>query len=121
MGLRTRVRLPSAPLDSMITNPNPRIGIGVIRNQCFIEVRMPLDEVTKPEPKALSFKVIRDWVETNHQLKICNSSITMVLQKAGVESLESPGNNVKVPKLKTDKEKAVLDALMHFNVIKDES
>ena len=65
----------------------------------------------------LSFGAIRDWISDTYGIKVSNSSITQVKEKRHIETLEEPGDDICIPKLKTNKEKAVLEAFKHYDII----
>lgn len=74
-------------------------------------------EIIKPEVKELSFAVIREWVSNKYGVKISNSSITGVMQKANIKSLDEPGDEIITPFLRSEKEKYVLEAFKEYNII----
>ena len=77
MGLRTRVRLPSGPLDTEETNVCSNAQIVVFRNVFSIIVSTKSKDVPKETAK-LTFGLLQKWIEDNHGVKISKSSITKV-------------------------------------------
>ena len=89
MGLRTRVRLPSGPLDTVETNPCPISKIAVCRNVVCIVIPLRRDDVPRKTATGLTFQDIQDWVIRNHGQKISKSSITQVKTKCGLFGLNT--------------------------------
>ena len=113
---RTRVQLPSGPLDREVQNGYPTAHFAAFKNQFAIifDVNWSYEP---PKRNELSFGSIRDWIYDTYGFEISNSSISQVKAKCHINSLEEPGDDVRIPKLKTDKEKAVLEAFRYYNII----
>ena len=119
MGLWTRVRLPSTPLKSKASNTYPKAKFGVFRTVFGIIIDLTqFDDADDDEKRyALSFRGIRRWISDNYGLDVSNSSVTMVKDKCGIDKLEVNAKAKCIPELKTEKEKVVLEAFKHFNVV----
>ena len=87
-----------------------------------IEVDVNMDEldVTAAESKA-TYNEIRDYVWEHHQLKVSNLYIAQVKQKYGIIERENfhkaKSENAKQPKCPKEKEDAIVEALMYFQMI----
>ena len=107
---------PPGPLDREVQNGRPTVHFAVFKNQFFFIFDMNL-YYEPPKKKELSFGTIQNWVRDAFGLEISKSSITQVKDKCNIKSLEEPGSGVVIPALKTDKEKAVLEAFRHFHIV----
>ncbi len=116
MGFWTRVRLPSSPLDREVKNGYPTRDIAGFKNVVYISV--DADEFEKQEtPKSeYSFKSIKKWIQDTYGVTVNNSSISMVKQKCGIDTLEHGATTV-IPQVKTDKERLVLEAFKYLEII----
>ncbi len=87
-----------------------------------IEVELNLDEMdlTAAEKKA-SYEEIKTYVQEHSGLKVSNLYIAQVKRKCGIIERENynkaKAEGVKVPKCPEEKEKAIIDALMYFQMI----
>ena len=116
MGLRTRVRFPSGPLDAVETNCRPTAQIAVFRNVFSVIVPTKTKDVPKKTAK-LTFGLLQKWIEDNHGVKISKSSITKVKCKCGIPKIEFGAKCEIVPELKTEKERLVLEAFKHYGLV----
>ena len=112
----TRVRLPSTPLDAVETNCRPTAQIAVFRNVFSVIVPTKTKDVPQ-KPAKLTFGLLQKWIEDNHGVKISKSSITQVKSKCGIQKLEFGAKCEIVPELKTEKERLVLEAFMHYGLV----
>ena len=116
MGLRTRVRLPSGPLDAVETNCRPTAQIAVFRN--VFSVIVPTDTKNiPPKPAKLTFGVIQKWIEDNYKVKVSKSSISQLKNKCGIQKIEHGAKCEIVPELKTEKERLVLKAFEYYGIV----
>ncbi|MFI3284603.1 MAG: 23S rRNA (uracil(1939)-C(5))-methyltransferase RlmD [Erysipelotrichaceae bacterium] len=87
-----------------------------------IEVELNMDELdlTSAESKA-TYAEIKEYVLENSGLKVTNLYIAQVKDKMGIKERVnyhvSKKEDAKVPQCPADKEKAILEALEHFNMI----
>lgn len=87
-----------------------------------IEIDLDLDELdpTLAESKA-TYEEIKDYVLQTFNLKISNLYISQVKRKYGLEIGQnynlSKSDNPKVPQCPPDKEDAIKQALIHFQMI----
>ncbi len=87
-----------------------------------IEVDLNMDELdlTSAESKA-AYDEIKAFVLENSGLKVTNLYIAQVKDKMGIKEREnfnvSKKADAKVPQCPADKEKVIIDALRHFNMI----
>ena len=116
IGFRTRVRLPSSPLDAVETNCRPTAKIEVFRNVFSIIVSTETKDIP-PKTSKLTFRLLQKWIEDNHGVKVSKSSITQVKDKCGISKLEFGVKCDIVPDLKTEKEKLVLEAFQHYGLV----
>ena len=116
MGLRTRVRLPSGPLQAEETNSRSTAQIAVFRNVFSVIVSTKTRDVPQKTAK-LTFGLLQKWIEDNHGVKISKSSITQVKCKCGIQKIEFGAKCEIVPELKTEKERLVLEAFKHYGLV----
>ena len=96
-----------------------------LKSTCYIDVDLDLSEldITQAEAKA-TYDEIKTYVFEHTGLQVSNLYIAQVKAKHGIierncyNKPKSEGN--KVPKCPPDKEKAIEDALRHFQMIKKE-
>ena len=87
-----------------------------------IEVELNLDEMdlTAAEKKA-SYEEIKEYVLEKFGMKVSHLYIAQVKRKCGIIERENynkaKAEGVKVPKCPEEKEKAIIDALMYFQMI----
>ncbi len=87
-----------------------------------IEVELNMDELdlTSAESKA-TYAEIKEYVMKNTGLKVSSLYIAQVKDKMGIKEREnfnvSKKDDAKVPVCPADKEKAIIEALEHFNMI----
>lgn len=74
--------------------------------------------VAKHDDKtSITFEDIRNYVKIKYGINISKSSITEVKKKCKINNFDNLYQNVKIPCLKSEKEKLVLEAMKHFNII----
>lgn len=88
----------------------------VFRNVFGIVIPFTSKDISKKAPK-LTFSVIQDWIFENYNEHISKSSISMVKQKCGIEKLEFGCKAKRMPQVKTENEKKVLEAFRYFEII----
>ena len=87
-----------------------------------INVELEMDEIdlTAAESKA-TYEEIKDYILKQSGLKVSNLYIAQVKEKCGIierKNYKKPKNeNAKQPKCPVEKEKAIRDALEHFQMI----
>lgn len=87
-----------------------------------IEVDLNLDELdaTSAETKA-TYEEIKKYVKEKYQLKVSNLYISQIKRKCGIEvgiNYNLPkSENPKVPQCPPEKERAIRDALEHFQMV----
>jgi len=86
-----------------------------------IEVRIDLDEMdlTQAESKA-TYDEIKSYVLDKYGFKVSQLYIAQVKRKHGIierENYNTGEGKTKVPQVPEDKEKAIEDALRHFQMI----
>ena len=69
------------------------------------------------EDYLLNFQNMGKWIEDNYGVKISKSSISQVKNKCGIQKLEFGAKCEIVPELKTEKERLVLEAFMHYGLV----
>ena len=90
-----------------------------------IEVKLELDEedVTKAESKG-TYENIKEYVLRKYGFKVSTLYIAQIKRKCGLELGEnynkSRKENQVVPECPKEKEDAIMDALKHFKMIKDD-
>ena len=93
-----------------------------LKSTQHIEVELDLDEMdlTTSESKA-TYDEIKMYVLENHSLKVSSLYISQVKRKCGLEVGENynqpKSENSRQPKCPPEKEKAIMDALKHFQMI----
>ena len=87
IGFRTRVRLPSSPLEAAETNCRPTAQIAVFRNVFSVIVPTKTKDVPR-KPAKLTFRLLQKWIEDNHGVKVSKSSIMQMKSKCGIQKLE---------------------------------
>ena len=66
----------------------------------------------------ITFKMIQDWILFTYDVSVSKSSITQVKEKCGLEKLKINSAVAESnPKLKSRKEKLVLEAFKHYRII----
>lgn len=77
-------------------------------------------DLTSAESKA-TYEAIREYVLQSSGLKVTNLYIAQIKDKMGIKEREnfnvSKKEDAKVPQCPADKEKAIIEALRHFNMI----
>ena len=97
-----------------------------LKSTCYIDVDLDLSEldVTQAEAKA-TYDEIKTYVFDNYGLQVSNLYIAQVKAKLGIierDCYNKPkSEDNRVPKCPPDKEKAIEDALRHFQMIKKEA
>lgn len=90
-----------------------------------ISIEFPLDEmdITCAESKA-TYKQIKNYVLEKYGFKVSTLYIAQVKKKHGLEVREhyniSKNKNQKVPQCPIEKKEAIMDALKHFKMIRDD-
>lgn len=115
--VRTRVRPPPSPLDAVETNPHPISKIAVCRNVFCLVLPIQREDVPKRTLDRLTFSIIQDWIYARYEKKVSRSSISMVIAKCGLESLNSDTKGCIPDNVTTEREKLVLEAFKHFNLV----
>lgn len=91
----------------------------------YINVELPMDDMdlTSAESKA-TYKQIQNYVLEKFGFKVSTLYIAQVKRKWGLDVREhynmSKNEKQKIPKCPIEKEEAILDALKHFKMIKDD-
>lgn len=91
----------------------------------YISVELPMDDMdlTTAESKA-TYKQIQNYVLEKFGFKVSTLYIAQVKRKWGLDVREhynmSKNEKQKIPKCPIEKEEAILDALKHFKMIKDD-
>ena len=118
MGFRTGVRLPSGPLLSQASNTVPSFRFAVFRNVFSLSVELNQFQ-TEDEDADLkvTFVKIQNWIKDKYGINVSKSSITQVKIKCGIESFDTTKKVMTLPTLKTEKEKLVLEAFRHFELV----
>ncbi len=116
MGLRTGVRLPSAPLHERYTNTYPDIKTAVFKNMFGISLRFQDFETQENADDNITFSKIIELVYERYKLKISRSCISSVKAKCKIDKFEK-GNGKIIPILKSQKEKAVLEIFRELKII----
>ncbi len=89
----------------------------------YIEVDLKLDEmdITSTESKA-TYAEIKDYVLKEYGLKVSNLYISQVKRNCGIEVGENynlpKSEDSRQPQCPVEKEKAIMDALEHFGMVK---
>ena len=97
-----------------------------LKSTCYIDVDLDLSEldVTQAEAKA-TYDEIKTYVFDNYGLQVSDLYIAQVKAKLGIierDCYNKPkSEDNRVPKCPPDKEKAIEDALRHFQMIKKEA
>lgn len=93
-----------------------------LKSDHHIEVKLDMNELdlTSAESKA-TYDEIKGYVLENSGLKVSSLYIAQVKEKMGIKEREnfnvSKKDDAKVPVCPADKEKAIVEALEHFNMI----
>ena len=88
----------------------------MFRNVFSIIVSTETKDIPQNKQK-LTFGLLQKWIEDNHGVRVSKSSITQVKEKCGISKIEFGVKCDTVPKLKTAKEKLVLEAFQHFGLL----
>ena len=90
------------------------------REHITVDLDMSELDVTAAESKA-TYDEIKAYVQEKNGLKVSTLYISQVKRKLGLEVGESfnrpKSENAKVPQCPLEKEKAIIDALRHFNML----
>ena len=91
------------------------------RPDTHIDIKLDLSEldITSAETKA-TYQEIKDYVLDKHGLKVSTLYISQVKAKCGIierENYNKGKEGHRVPKCPKEKEEAIMDALIHFNMI----
>lgn len=91
------------------------------RPDTHIDIKLDLSEldITSAETKA-TYQEIKDYVLDKHGLKVSTLYISQVKAKCGIierENYNKDKEGHRVPKCPKEKEEAIMDALIHFNMI----
>ena len=120
MGFWTRVRLPSAPLESKRSNTVPISKIAVFGSAFGIVLDTSKygieqnDSIKYP----LTFSTIQQWIEDKYHFKVSKSSISMVKAKCNVSTIDfKAGKEPDTDIIKSESEKLVLEAFRVFGVV----
>ena len=118
MGFRTGVRLPSGPLESQASNTVPSFRFAVFRNVFSLSIELNQFQ-TEDEDADLkvTFVRIQNWIKDKYGINVSKSSITQVKTKCGITTFDTVQKAKTVPTLKSEKEKLVLDAFKHFELV----
>ncbi len=118
MGLWTRVRLPPIPLQSEASNTYPINKIAVFRNIFFLIIDMKgyHEEENTTETK-ITFAYIRRYVSEYYGLKISNSTITQIVNKCGLDSIELGQRINTMSSVKSEKERVVLEVFKELGIV----
>ena len=118
MGFRTGVRRPSGPLFSQASNPVPSFRFAVFRNVFSLSVELNQFQ-TEDEDADLkvTFVKIQNWIKDKYGISVSNSSITQVKTKCGMTTFDIMQKVKTIPELKSEKEKLVLEAFKHFELV----
>lgn len=120
MGLWTGVRLPSTPLESKRSNTVPISKIAVFKS-AFGIVLDTNEYDTLPEDQtdySFTFTGIQKWIKDNLDMNVSKSSITMVKDKCKIDKIDFKAGIEPEPGIiKTNKEKAVLEAFRALGIV----
>ncbi len=118
IGLWTRVRLPPNPLQSEASNTYPINKIAVFRNIFFVIIDMKgYHEEEKATETKITFAYIRRYVSEHYNLKISNSTITQIVNKCGLNSINLGQKINTMPSVKSEKEKVVLEVFKELGIV----
>lgn len=85
-----------------------------------IELRTDEFDLTASESKA-TYAKIKQYVLEKHGIKVSSLNIAQIKQKCGIKERDnynlSKKENVKQPQCTVEKEKAIMDAFRHFQMI----
>ena len=110
--------LPPTPLEFRVSNPYQEIMIGARKNMGCISINTSfLNEERDNYP--LSIDGVRKWVQNEIGIHISKSTVCAVRDKCGADKLEL-GACKCVPKLKSDKEIAPLEAFKAMGIISED-
>ena len=85
MGLWTRVRLPSAPLEAEQTNRYPSFVLAVLKFSFCMIFESKILEKFDVERLDITFSTIRDWIHKKYGVIVSNSSISQVKEKCVIQ------------------------------------
>ena len=121
MGFWTRVRFPSSPLDGVQEEPQlEKTKISLYENVFGVtfEIKCKDDDKQADNNYVYTFADVQNWISKNFDMKISKSSISMVKNKLGIDKITyKASNELKAGIIKTNKEKAVIEAFKAFKVI----
>lgn len=75
------------------------------------------DEDVSKKSANITFAMLQKWIEDTHGVKISKSSITQVKNKCCISKFVVGNKCNTIPNLKTEKEKLVLDAFRHYDLV----
>ena len=118
MNFWTRVRLPPNPLEHEAANPLRGNYYCVYKNVFAMILDFDVVEGNSLHRKVITttHSDIRKWVSDNLDITVSNSSIGRVMEKCGIDSFEKKQKCI-FPRLKSEKEKAILTAFKEMNII----
>ena len=114
IGFWTRVRLPSTPLNHKYQNPGSNVKFSVYKN--VFGIIYELGDTDDHKMYAMTFGGIHNYILDEYKLDVSKSSIAAVKVKCGADKLEIGAGKV-IPKLKSEKEIAVLEAFKAFGIV----
>ena len=88
----------------------------MFRNVFSIIVSTKSKDVPQETAK-LTFGLLQKWIEDNHGVKVSKSSVSQVKNKCGIQKIEFGAKCENVPKLKTEKERLVLEAFRYYGLL----
>ena len=118
IGLWTRVRLPSGPLEAEQTNRYPNFVLAVMKSSFCMIFESKILEKFEVERLDITFSTIRDWILKKFGVIVSNSSISQVKEKCGIDEFKLDMKLECECSRLTEKEQYVLMALKHFKVVR---
>ena len=101
-----------------MSNPYEEIKIGALKNMGCISLNTGFLNEEKDE-FPLSINGVRKWVQSEFGIRISKSSVCAVRDKCGAYKLEAGAGKV-IPKLKSSKEQAVLEAFKALGLLSED-
>ena len=122
MDFWTRVRFPPSPLQRERPNPFSNARIGVLGDTAFVAIDLKelsgYRSVTKDKA---SYTDIRQWVKQEYGINVSNLAVSQTKDALGISKTPYKGRTAsgkyQTPDLKPEKQKAITEALKHFNII----
>ena len=107
-------KLPPGPLQRERANPFLNARIGVLRDTAFVAIDLKeLSGYRSVTKETASYTDIRQWVKQEYGINVSNLAVSQTKDALGISKTPYKGRSI----LKPEKQKAITEALKHFDII----